>query len=284
MAQLKSSMAISELSKLSGIPLSTIKFYIREKMLPKPVKTSKTRARYSQKHLDRLTLIKKIQKEGKIPLNKIKEIIEMIDLGQERENGNNALGTVDKKSDIIDSAIPLFREKGYDAITISDIVDASHIGRATFYKYFDNKKDLFLECFQKILFLEATNPEKKGVDDEKDILALFDKYAEALTDVTPLWRDMINVLRAAAINDPAEFADKLEEAVQLKINLYTRKIKRAIKQGIMREINPDVLAVIILGIQEACSEYLPTQQVEESKRLQLLEDVKDIILHGVLKY
>jgi AcrR family transcriptional regulator len=283
MIQSDSSMAVSELSRLSGIPLSTIKFYIRKNLLPKPIKTKKTNGIYTLKHLDRLILIKKIQKEGQIPLSKIKEIIKMIDLGEEREKEIIDFTPLDKKSDIIDSAIPLFREKGYDAVTITDIVNASSIARATFYKHFINKKDLFFKCIHKILFIEAMNPEAETIENENDIMTVFNKHAEALTKTTPLWKDMINMLRAAAINNPDEFSEKLEEAMCLKMNLYKRRIKKGISRGVLRKVNPDVLAVIILGIQEYCSDYFPNHQSNNAKSKELLEDVKDIMLHGILK-
>jgi AcrR family transcriptional regulator len=283
MIQSNSSMAVSELSRLSGIPLSTIKFYIRKNLLPNPIKTGRTNGIYTLKHLDRLKLIKKIQKESKIPLNKIREIIKIIDLGEEREREIIDFTPLDKKSDIIDSAIPLFREKGYDAVTITDIVNASHIARATFYKHFINKKDLFFKCIHKILFIEAMNPEAETIYNENDIMTVFNKHAEALTKTTPLWKDMINMLRAAAINNPDEFSEKLEEAMYLKINLYKRRIKKGISRGVLRKVNPDVLAVIILGIQEYCSDYFPNHQSNNAKSKELLEDVKDIMLHGILK-
>jgi AcrR family transcriptional regulator len=38
----------------------------------------------------------------------------------------------------------LIREKGYDAITVQDILDRADVGRATFYAHYQNKEDLFL--------------------------------------------------------------------------------------------------------------------------------------------
>ena len=78
-------MKISELSARSEVPVSTIKFYIRKELLPKPTKTAGTQGFYTAKHLDRLKLIQKIQKEGNVSLQKIREITGMIDASEERE-------------------------------------------------------------------------------------------------------------------------------------------------------------------------------------------------------
>ena len=78
MDQTRKDMTVSELSSFSNIPLSTIKFYIRQNLVPGPNKIRGTKAYYNSTHLSRLRLIKKIQTEGNMPLSKIKEIINMI--------------------------------------------------------------------------------------------------------------------------------------------------------------------------------------------------------------
>ena len=47
--------------------------------------------------------------------------------------------------------IGLIDERGYNAITIQDIVDRANIGRTTFYKHYDSKDDLFMSCHEAIV-------------------------------------------------------------------------------------------------------------------------------------
>jgi len=279
MAPTEPKMKISELSARSGIPVSTIKFYIRKRLLPKPMKTGETQGVYTLKHIDRLKLIQKLQKEGNMPLDKIREITEMVDSSVDREKRGNEEGAFRQKAEIVQTAITLFREKGYEAVTIADIVDAAGIGRSTFYKHFANKKDLFIECIRDITHSEGI-PEDVEEVNETNGFALFDRSAEAYFKESPLWSDMIKMLRAAAINDPAEFEQTLEEALQLKIDVFRKRIKTSMQQGFMREVNPTLLAVMLLGIQDSCSEYIAKGQLEQTPE-GIFEGVKDILLHGV---
>lgn len=45
----------------------------------------------------------------------------------------------------------LIHERGYDAITIQDIVDRPNIGRTTFYLHYNSKDDLFMSCHEAIV-------------------------------------------------------------------------------------------------------------------------------------
>jgi AcrR family transcriptional regulator len=47
--------------------------------------------------------------------------------------------------------LDLIHERGYDAITIQDIVDRASVGRTTFYLHYSSKDDLFMSCHEAIV-------------------------------------------------------------------------------------------------------------------------------------
>jgi AcrR family transcriptional regulator len=47
--------------------------------------------------------------------------------------------------------IDLISERGYDAITIQEIVDRANVGRTTFYLHYSSKDDLFMSCHEAIV-------------------------------------------------------------------------------------------------------------------------------------
>lgn len=77
-------MRISELVQRSGVPLATIKYYIREGLLMPGETTSATQARYGDQHLRRLNLIRALTDVAGLPLQKAGIVIGLIEHPQPR--------------------------------------------------------------------------------------------------------------------------------------------------------------------------------------------------------
>jgi DNA-binding transcriptional MerR regulator len=69
-------LRMGELAAASGVPGPTIKHYLREGLLPEPVKTSRNMAYYPPEFVDRIKLIKRLQEERFMPLKAIKAVLD----------------------------------------------------------------------------------------------------------------------------------------------------------------------------------------------------------------
>jgi DNA-binding transcriptional MerR regulator len=69
-------LKMSELAERSGVSAGTIKHYLREGLLPEPVKTSRNMAYYPPEFIERIRLIKRLQEQRFMPLRLIKGVIE----------------------------------------------------------------------------------------------------------------------------------------------------------------------------------------------------------------
>jgi DNA-binding transcriptional MerR regulator len=75
----KPGLKMSELADASGVSAGTIKHYLREGLLPEPVRTSRNMAYYPPEFVDRIRTIKRLQEERFMPLRLIRELLEQAD-------------------------------------------------------------------------------------------------------------------------------------------------------------------------------------------------------------
>ena len=71
-------MWISELSDRSGVPLATIKYYLREGLLPPGEQVSATRARYDESHVRQLRLVRALVGIGGLSIARVRAVLEAV--------------------------------------------------------------------------------------------------------------------------------------------------------------------------------------------------------------
>ena len=69
-------LRMGELARASGVSAATIKHYLREGLLPEPVKTSRNMAYYPADFVERIRMIKQLQEERYMPLRVIKDLLD----------------------------------------------------------------------------------------------------------------------------------------------------------------------------------------------------------------
>jgi DNA-binding transcriptional MerR regulator len=69
-------LKMRDLAAASGVSAGTIKHYLREGLLPEPVKTSRNMAWYPPEFVERIKLIKQLQEERFMPLKVIREMLD----------------------------------------------------------------------------------------------------------------------------------------------------------------------------------------------------------------
>lgn len=77
-------MQLKDLSEWSGVPAASIKFYLREGLLPAGVTIHATRAEYSARHVERLGLIQALRRVVGLNIEQIRGLLQMADDGAPR--------------------------------------------------------------------------------------------------------------------------------------------------------------------------------------------------------
>ncbi|HEY8638237.1 MAG TPA: MerR family transcriptional regulator [Solirubrobacteraceae bacterium] len=97
-------LKMSELAEQSGVSAGTIKHYLREGLLPEPVRTSRNMAWYPPEHVERIRVIKRLQEERFMPLRVIARVL--------TENGRMSRAEVRREFDVPDNVLDRLAEIG----------------------------------------------------------------------------------------------------------------------------------------------------------------------------
>jgi DNA-binding transcriptional MerR regulator len=70
---------MSELSERSGVPIASVKFYLRERLLPSGTKTSANQTNYSDAHVDRLRVVRALIEVGGLSVSSARAVLSAVD-------------------------------------------------------------------------------------------------------------------------------------------------------------------------------------------------------------
>ena len=252
------SMTIGELEKISGFQRSTIHHYVRTGLLHQPYKSGQTMAYYDKDHLRRLEEIQKIKidylrsaKTSRVPLDIIKcKILKMENHGPEQPGNNSGKKRANRKEELIEAALRLCSSRGYSLTNVRDIVKEAGVTAPTFYYYFNDKRELFVEAIEYVIDnfkKDSMFALKNEVDLTKRTSTMFRVFYENYSKVG----EILNQLRAGvAIND--QWAkEKLAKLYRELTSRLIKEIQDSISLGHIRDIDPDLIAFFIVTLDEA---------------------------------
>lgn len=246
-------MKISELSVFSSTPVTTIRYYILEGLLPEPLKTAKTMAYYTEAHLNRLLEIQKLKKENvSLAMIKKKFTGDVGNLSTLKEDNGELLTRT--RDEILKISVQLFRQKGYDGVKISDIAGSASVGKGTFYQYFKNKEELFFECLENI-FLDI-GKDVPEIQMETDALKRLRIRAFYFYQNMVHMIDMLNIARRASLVNKPRYKEKVGKAIFNFVEPIRKEIAMVLEQRNSPLTNSTLVANLLMGAAEYTFYYL----------------------------
>jgi DNA-binding transcriptional MerR regulator len=95
-------LRMRELAEATSVSAGTIKHYLREGLLPEPVKTSRNMAYYPREFVERVKLIKQLQEERFLPLKVIKDVLEN---GADEQGHQRLRALIDLEDRVLERAV-----------------------------------------------------------------------------------------------------------------------------------------------------------------------------------
>ncbi len=281
-------MRIKDLVEQSGVSRTTIHFYLRHGLLHPPHKTGRTMAYYDESHLERLEQIQRIKRDRRLPVSFLKEKIEELehspledatrDFPHLTEVAATTKAKDRKKEKIVDAAIKVFSQMGYHRTKVQDITDSIRISTGTFYIYFRNKRDLFVQVVDEVIRRILDDSAVATMHEENTLkrmiargLAFHENYSK--------YNEILNQLRAEMVGGDKWPRERIKMAYHDLTRPVMRDIQTGIDTGLFRQMDPDLLAYVLTGIIGMMS--LKTMIDDKHTFEEIMAFILDFALNGM---
>ncbi|NND63521.1 MAG: TetR/AcrR family transcriptional regulator [Flavobacteriaceae bacterium] len=184
-----------------------------------------------------------------------------------------------RKEEIVNAASQLFKEKGYSAVSVRDIAQATGMKAASLYNHIASKQEIL-----SILILDLANEFTSGManirDREISPLQKIEKVIELHIDITVNQSEAL----AALNNDWMHLGeDDLASFVQMREDYednFRNIIKKGIKIGQIQPRHPEVILFSILSTLRTL--YLWYQKRGKLDVNVLKKDMVAVLLRGIV--
>lgn len=184
-----------------------------------------------------------------------------------------------RKSEIINTAAKLFKEKGYSAVTMRHLATAMGMKAASLYNHIDSKQDILKNIIISLAeeFTNGMNLVKKSEHSTIQKLNLIVALHVDITTRNPYGMASLN-------NDWMHLEEQLDYYLQLR-KTYEKDFVEIIKSGISSneiiDTNPEVIMFSILSTLRSLYLWIPKKEDVNTK--QLTQNLSQVLIQGINK-
>src|SRR5438067_959504 len=131
-----------------------------------------------------------------------------------------------------DALLELVKEKGFDAVTVQDVLDRAQVGRSTFYEHYRDKDDLFFSDLEQ--FLESMG-------------SVIDRSGEQSRRVMPVRELFSHIAGARQLYDAMVASGRIDDFTALAEGCFARAIEARLQKLAPGLDEPRLRAVALSG-------------------------------------
>lgn len=176
-----------------------------------------------------------------------------------------------KRDLFLHAAQQLLQSKGYEAMTISDVIAATKASKGAFYHYFESKQDLLTSLLSRMgdQIIAATTPVMN--DPALNAVQRFDGFITVLTAWKLQRRDLIAAAARAWFQDGNTTARYTMRAYSIdKIGgILTEIVRQGVREGLFAvsdaEVTGRLCMVVLLDLNDQAARWFMADALDESQ-------------------
>ena len=190
------------------------------------------------------------------------------------------------KQRIVETAVKLFSEKGYDQVKIIDLLTASQVSPGAFYNYFSNKEDLFLEIIRRggealSNFFQEQEFFKREFNSPDELLPTLSLAINYFLDFVERNRQIFTILFNELFYRNPRIKLSTNEMIRNFLNVFKRHLEKGINAGLLKSVDKELISwlflCMLLGMAQV---YLENPHLHKE---QISQALAEVFLSGVLR-
>jgi AcrR family transcriptional regulator len=151
----------------------------------------------------------------------------------------------ERKAELLEAAKRLFREKGYDETSVSDIVKAVGVSQGTFYWYFDSKEDLLGAVADDFSVEYYDSLEAIATSADLDAAEKLERFFDAMENVLRASGQLLADFHTSRFQ---RFHDKMARRMGARVfSLAGAIVKEGVEEGIFDTSYPEEATMFIIA-------------------------------------
>lgn len=155
---------------------------------------------------------------------------------------------MDKKDHILNNALKLFCQKGFDGTSVRDIASEADVNLAMINYYFGSKEKLFQNVIEykasylKGIFEELVNNTRLSAIEKIDVV--IDNYVERIF-ANPLFHHLLH--RELSLEHRTEMHEKIIDVLLKNVSIIKKIIEKAIEEKVFKKVDPELTVATLIG-------------------------------------
>ena len=191
----------------------------------------------------------------------------------------------DRKKQLLEIAMNLFSQQGFDGTSTREIADAAGINEALIFRHFRTKEDLFWAVLSEHVERQGRNRRiRKLVQSKANFHEVLVAIAQILLDRTEDDAAVTRLLFYSALRNRELSARFFQAYGQEKLQMLAGCIRLGIRAGHLRMVNPVVAARSFLGMivyHYLVEEIFGVSHAQALSTRELAEQLVGIFLDGI---
>ena len=188
-----------------------------------------------------------------------------------------------RKAQILDAALAVIVQKGYENSRMDDIVASSKMSKGAIYWYYKSKKEIYLSLVNhwvhnySAVLNHIVDTDRSASDQLRSLFQYFTVQYEK----DPVVFKALLEFWSMAGRDP-EFNDKLQKVYSEFVNLISTIIQQGMDNGEFKNLDLDITAMSIMVNIEGIM-WFTLFKLKNTSAREYIQTISDFILSGLIK-